>query len=430
MSQRREAVVVYAAGVAQGVVLVTLPAASTIFTNSAYYGLSPGGYGALFVPQVTMAVLTSLLGAELVRRSGSRAVYLAGLVANLTGMGLLLASATVADQRAIAYPLLLLAAAGVGTGFGLTVPVLNALTAALHPRRVDSSVLVLNALLGLGTVLAPLFVAVFTGLGFWWGLPATAAALLVALLLVSLPLPMRAGPTIGPPAGPTIGPYAGSAPASGTGSTPAAGPGPRPSAHLPARFWLYAGFILVYGVCETVNGNWSALTMTTELGATTATAALALTAFWAMVTLGRIGFALVQRWFPTRWTFHTLPFVLAGAFLLISALGPDRGGPALGVASFGLAGLGCSALLPLTISFAQEQFPAAATTAAGTVIAFYQLGYGIAAFGVGPLHAAGVPLSDVFQMAALVALGLGALSFAVAHPPTARLGWVGRDFAR
>ncbi len=31
--------------------------------------------------------------------------------------------------------------------------------------------LVLNALLGLGLVPAPVFVAVFVGLGFWWGLP-------------------------------------------------------------------------------------------------------------------------------------------------------------------------------------------------------------------------------------------------------------------
>ena len=35
--------------------------------------------------------------------------------------------------------------------------------------------LVLNALLGLGTALAPVFVAIFVGLGFWWGLPVLAA---------------------------------------------------------------------------------------------------------------------------------------------------------------------------------------------------------------------------------------------------------------
>jgi len=36
----------------------------------------------------------------------------------------------------------------------------NTRTAAFHPDAVDSAVLVLNALLGLGTALAPVFVAI------------------------------------------------------------------------------------------------------------------------------------------------------------------------------------------------------------------------------------------------------------------------------
>jgi predicted MFS family arabinose efflux permease len=170
-------------------------------------------------------------------------------------------------------------------------------------------------------------------------------------------------------------------------------------------------FAALYGVCETVNGNWAQLEMT-DLGASTATASLALTAFWAMVTLGRILFAAVQRWFPSRLTYHVLPFVLAGAFVLIAALPDDE--PALGIAAFGLAGLGCSALLPLTISFGQEELRTFAAAAAGGVIAFYQLGYGIAAFGVGPLQSAGVELSTVYAVAAGIAVALGAWSFVVA----------------
>jgi MFS family permease len=50
-----------------------------------------------------------------------------------------------------AYPLLLIATAFLGAGFGLTVPVLNTYLAAFRPDRADKAVLVLNALLGLGT---------------------------------------------------------------------------------------------------------------------------------------------------------------------------------------------------------------------------------------------------------------------------------------
>jgi MFS transporter, FHS family, glucose/mannose:H+ symporter len=48
------------------------------------------------------------------------------------------------------------------------------------------------------------------------------------------------------------------------------------------------------------------------------------------------------------------------------------------------------------------------------LIAFYQMGYGLAAFGVGPLEDyLGVSLNALFGFAAVVALILAALSFVV-----------------
>jgi hypothetical protein len=48
------------------------------------------------------------------------------------------------------------------------------------------------------------------------------------------------------------------------------------------------------------------------------------------------------------------------------------------------------------------------------VIAAYQLGYGIAAFGVGPLLDGGVELPTLYAVAAVVAVAIGLLSFVVA----------------
>ena len=77
----------------------------------------------------------------------------------------------------------------------------------------------------------------------------------------------------------------------------------------------------------------------------------------------------------------------------------------------GLAGLGCSALLPLTISFGQKELTAIAASVAGGLIAFYQIGYGIAAFGVGPLHdRVGLSLQAIFGATAGVALAMAALA--------------------
>jgi FHS family glucose/mannose:H+ symporter-like MFS transporter len=56
----------------------------------------------------------------------------------------------------------------------------------------------------------------------------------------------------------------------------------------------------------------------------------------------------------------------------------------------------------------------------GGVIAFYQLGYGIAAFGAGPLQDAGVGLSAIFGCTAVAAVVMGGLSFALAAREPAR----------
>ncbi len=211
------------------------------------------------------AITAALLGASLGSRIGTKRVYLIGLVAGLVSMALLIVSSFVTDQQELAHVLLLMATASLGAGFGFTVPALNTFTAAFNPGAVDRSILVLNALLGLGTVLAPVFVAIFDGLGFWWGLPVLSASLLVALVLVSLRLPLRVAVPRPAEATARVG--------------------------IPRRFWVYAGFAVLYGVCETINGNWAQLDMTSDVGASTTQAALALTAFWGMVTVGRLLFA-------------------------------------------------------------------------------------------------------------------------------------------
>jgi predicted MFS family arabinose efflux permease len=163
-----------------------------------------------------------------------------------------------------------------------------------------------------------------------------------------------------------------------------------------------------------MNGNWAQLDMTSKLGASTTVASLALTAFWGMVTVGRVLFAAVQRRFPTSRTYHLLPFVLAVALLIVAVL--PSGSDVAGVVAFGLAGLGCSALLPLTISFGEEQLVTMSAAAAGAVIASYQLGYGIAAFGTGPLQDADVTLPALFAFTVGVAVVMGLLSFTVTRP--------------
>jgi MFS family permease len=387
MATKAEVNAVYAAGLVQGIALVTFPAASTIFTDPSQYGLSNTQYGTMFLPQVITAITGSLVGGKLGHRFGIKRVFLAGLVADLASMALLIVSQFFESNQPVAYGLLLAATACLGAGFGLTVPAINTLTAAFHPGNVDGSVLVLNALLGLGTVSAPVFVAIFVGLGFWQGLPILSCVLLLILIGASARLPLRA---------------AAEEPATGARR-----------AGIPRLFWVFAIFAVLYGFCETMNGNWSQLDMTKDLHASATQASLALTAFWGMVTVGRVLFAMIERWFPPHLTYHVLPFLLAVMFVIIAAL--PAGNPAAGIVAFALAGFGCSALLPLTISFAQEQLVTMGAAVTGAVIACYQLGYGIAAFGTGPLVDAGVGLSTLFGFAAIAAVIMGGLSFTLAR---------------
>lgn len=293
-------------------------------------------------------------------------------------------------QPPLAYGVLLAATGFLGLGFGLTVPMLNALAGAYFSHAVDKAVLIMNAMLGLGTALAPALIALFVGLGFWWGLPLLVLLLLVVLLVIGARLPLGAG-------------------TSAPGSSDAAA-----VAGWPPRLRAYCAFAMLYGVCETMNGNWASLVMMRDLGASATQAALALSLFWGMVTAGRVLFAAIGRWVSERAVCRSLPLLLVLCFALTAAL-PAQ--PVLGLLVFAVAGLACSALLPLAIGFGTAEFERPAAATAGLLIACYQVGYGLAAFGVGPLgQHLELRLSSLFGAAALVALALAATAFVIARP--------------
>lgn len=356
---RSEIISVYGAGVIQGIGLVTFPAAGGILTSPEHYGLSSSAYGMLFVPQAVMAILSSLSGNQASRLlGGPKRVFLAGIVCNALSMLLLLLSQFLIGNRELTYGLLLLATSFMGLAFGLTVPTINTYASRFFPNAVDRALLALNTLLGLGTALAPVIVSLFVGLGIWWGLPLSVLALSLLGFLATLPLPLV--------------------------SAVMEENGRDTVARTPAVFPLFAAIALVYGICETMNGNWASIFLSGPLGSAPVEASLALTCFWGMVTVGRLFFASTGKWLPGPLVFRVLPALITLSFLLVFLL--RRGEATAGIGVFALAGFGCSAMLPLVISTAQARMPMISATVAGSMIAFYQIGYGIAAFGVGPLE--------------------------------------------
>jgi len=214
------------------------------------------------------------------------------------------------------------------------------------------------------------------------------------LLLFSLPLPLKDAVAAPVPAGQ-----------------------PKIKTKMPARFWVYAAFALVYGICETLNGNWATVYLSKGLGASITLASMALTVFWVTVTGGRVLFAVIEKWCPPSLTYRALPVVIALAFFATACTPKEH--PIFAIFSFGLAGLGCSALLPLVISFGQGELTSMTASVAGGMIGFYQMGYGIAAFGVGPLQSLfQLSLASIYGGATACAVGLAALAFIIVarHP--------------
>jgi predicted MFS family arabinose efflux permease len=370
----------------QGLALVVIATVSTTLTSARGLGLSEASYGSLFIPQSILAVIGSLGGAALQQRIGARKTLLIGFAANAIAMSLI-ASSALLTEKPVAYVVLLCATSFLGVGFSIVTPTLNVLAAKLDAQHADRAGLIVNALLGGSAAIAPLLFLLFVSAGKWWGLPLLCAIGMLGLIVAALRIELNDGAT-------------------------SAASGAR--AALPSRVWLFAGFALAYGIAEQIDGSWAPLYMTHALGAVASFGSLALTFFWAVATAARVVFALATAKAKPTNVFRSLPFVLAGSFALLAFL-PAHAPPLLGVAAFALAGLGISALLPLVLSLGERSMPEVAATAASVVFASYLVGYGIAAFGVGPLQERGITLSAIDISGLCVTLVVAALAAIIAR---------------
>jgi MFS family permease len=391
---RLEVVTVFGATILLAVVFGTLPALSSVLTDPDEFGLGATLYGLLFVPQALVAIPVALWESTRSGRAGPKPLLLVGLAFDLVAMTLILISPFAIGDEALTYAILLFSSTCMGVGFGLGIPAGISLAAGFFPQRRDRAVLYLNGMVAFGPGIAPLLVAGAVAIGSWSLMP----VILLVVFAVTLPVASRLPLSL---------------PASETSaSQPTGEPGVSGRSSLPPRFWLYTGFVLLYGIVQTLNGNWATLFMTDDIGATAAQGAFALTVFWVSLGVGRIVFGSLDRVLPERIVFRVLPFVAAVSLLLV-ALTPD-GDVNLALAGFALTGLGCSALLPLAVTFSQTELVSVRSMMSGALVAFYMIGFGIASFGVGPLvEHLGMDPSLMYVAAAAISLVLGALAIIV-----------------
>jgi fucose permease len=185
---------------------------------------------------------------------------------------------------------------------------------------------------------------------------------------------------------------------------------------VPRLFWLFAAALVLYGTAETMFGNWGT-TLLHDGGVASTSATYALAAFWAAVTVGRLVIAVVASRFDSLRIYVVLPWVIALTLVVAPAADTVVGGVAL----FALAGLACSGFFPMTIGYGESRFPAIVELAAGWLIAAYQIGYGVAAFGGGALQKV-VSLTTLFRITAVLSLVMGALALVIARGQRVRDG--------
>jgi fucose permease len=388
---------VYLAGLAQGLALVTIPAAGNIFRSPEHHNLTSSEYGMLFLPMIVCAIASSSLGGSMARRWGLKRLFVAGILANTASMALLGITSAFAGRHGLAYAVLLGSLAALGTGFGATLTALNTYASAFFPGKSEAALTALHAVLGIGTALAPLFLVVFLKLGMWWGLPAAVGVVFLSFALLSVPLPLSI--SIAPDSPPSEGLLT-------------------ILRTLPNRLYIYIGIVILYGSCETLIGNWATIYLHEGKGISMQWAGIALSVFWAMVTTGRVLIAVLSVWLPAQRIYLAMPVLISGALLFI----PVVGGQASNVIVLGVAGLACSAFLPLSISFATQEFSGQTEAVSGLMMASFMMGYGLGAYGVGPVREiGGLTLSSIYSGSSIFAAIMVFLAFVIVRSPRPRL---------
>jgi predicted MFS family arabinose efflux permease len=319
----------------------------------------------------------SVGGGTLARRLGLKALLLVALAANAASQGLLAAAVWV--DPAWAFPSVMIGTASMGLAFGVGGAPLNSYPPTFFPDASDTAVVTLHSLLGAGLALGPVVVAPFIAHDAWIGFPFLLLALCCLVLVVGAltDFPETDGEN------------------ETTGT-------PRPVRQR--LFWAFVVAAVLYAFAEGTFSNWAVIYLHEAKGVSQATAGLALSVFWAALVAGRLlTSALVLR-LSSQTVWLVLPLLMIAAFLLL----PLADGAAAGIGLFALAGLGCSAFFPLTITLISRAYPDHVAWASSMMIAALMLGVGAGSFLFGPLREAFsfamiYRASALYPLAALIA---------------------------
>lgn len=351
-------IIFFLIGLLQGIGFTTIPAAGNFISSSRGFSFTPEQYGALFLPMFTGAIFASFFGGSIAKKIGIKSVLVGGQIFNILSMALFAVTNLFIDAPTFAFPLFLVLMLFLGMGFGAALTSLNAFAFFFFPSRPKTALTALHSCLGIGTAIGPITFLFFLNKEVWWYdaiWVGTLYFLLLLAMLISFPNPHH---------------YV---------------QGKQASSRLPLAsltLWSFIAIALLYGICETTFGNWGTIFLHLGKNLSMASAAIALSLFWGVLTLGRILTVFLSFVMPSRYIYCSLPPLMLLSLLLLYPAVTES----LLLIAFALAGLGCSAMLPLTIGFAQERFQTVGPLISGVMIGVYMLGFGIASQGIGLVY--------------------------------------------
>jgi fucose permease len=343
---------VYAGGLILGMTLVGVPASSALLKQ--LHGFSDAQYGAIYLPQLLSAIVGGVAGGMLTNVLGAKRLLTIALLCLFVAQFALAASVTLSPEHALSA--LMITTGCIGLGIGLGSGPLNAYPVALFPAVSNTALTALHTIVGVGMMLAPIYLSTFAQHDNWLlGVLLLSAATLIVLLTALL----ADFPHI-------------SASEAATGATEV-----RPARH--ALFWICAAIAVIYSVAEGIFSNWAMLFIQEERGLDAATASLALTCFWGALTGGRLLASFIVIRLPPLTFLLALPPLMAAAFFLL----PLADSAAGTIGAFAFAGFACSAYFPMLVAYAAGAFPQQVAWIASMMITAQMVGIGLGTYVIG-----------------------------------------------
>jgi fucose permease len=327
----RDALTVYGTALLVGLTMVSFPASSTLLKETK--GLSNAQYGFIFIPQIFTAIFGAIAGGSLARRVGLKKILGSTLIANaLAQLSLFTAVMYFSDQYT--FYLVLVATALFGLAFGLSAAPLNTYPQLIFPAKGETALVALHTVLGTGLAAGPFIVGWLLNLGWWSFYP---ISLVGVSILVVLFLPFCHLPD-----------YAASLKNIDVKQTK--------NLKKSLNNWILWTFIIIvvmYAFAEGTFSNWAVVYLNENRGIPLTIASLALSAFWAMIAIGRLLVSVLLLKVSSQSIWMFLPVLMIAAFFMM----PFATNGVAGILLFSLAGLACSAFFPLSVDLVTKQFP-------------------------------------------------------------------------